>query len=199
MTSQSCLNRNTITLNGSVMSFYSYYTYGTPIYYEVVPIVELLKFTKKDAIIAAIPQVWVKSVESLNDPVFDTHKIHKDVQFVEASAIAYLISISENKTLANTVTNLYNMCIRKIETDRIKLVNDKVVSLKKKVKSLEDDITNLNETHGKKLTELKQAHQNHTEQNADFMSIMKETMNIVVGKNKELGSAFEALISYLEP
>lgn len=137
----SVLEKHNVTLDDkqrTAVTFYSYYNNETPIYYGLEPLIKLFKFTKELEMMNSIPRMWVKRVSEFDDPIFmsGNKRFAPDALFVDASGIAFLISLSENKALTSTVTNLYNICIRKTENDRVHRINTIIVTLENEVQSL---------------------------------------------------------------
>lgn len=168
--------------------FYSYYSNDTLIYYELEFLIKLFKFSNEAAMIKSIPESWVRTVASFKDKVFHTatQSFDPEALFVESSGIAYLISRCENKTLQSTVTNLYNICIRKSESDRVKRINNKVVALQHSVKKLTREFETVKSDH--------HAHVGHT---SAKHSLIKDTMQLIVENHESFKGAFDALLKKL--
>lgn len=192
-TNRGILEKHTVNLDDKLKSsvtFYSYYNSNTPIYYELSPIINLLKFTKEMEIIANIPINWKVHISELNDDIFAAHSINKNAIFVEASGIAFLIALSENKSLANTVTTLYNTCIRKTESARVTRINTKIdelktslIDLRSKLESLQDDHINF-KTH----------HEKHVSKHTHILSMIRDAMHAALGNHNNLITIFESLL-----
>lgn len=171
------------------VTFYSYYSNATPIYYELDPIIKIFKFTKEPEIIATIPKYWMKRVVDFNDTVFGSRHIQSSALFIEASGIAFLIAICENKSLATTVTNLYNMCIRKAENDRVKRINTKVVDLKSEVVVLKSQLESVTSN----FNDMKRVHASQIEILTHKQASIKEALDIITNSHSSIQATLKAL------
>lgn len=188
----SVLEKHKVVLDDKLRTnviFYSYYNNKTPIYYELSPIIKVFKFTKEQDTIALIPTYWIKKVADFNDPIFASKDLLPDALFIEASGISFLIASSENKSLAGAVTNLYNMCIRKTENDRVKRINTAILYLKQKIASLEDDLDRKTKQFSLELNELTHKHEKHSKQTElikDVIQVISENHSIIQDAWKSL-------------
>ncbi|ATY70246.1 OrNV gp013-like protein [Tomelloso virus] len=171
----SVLEKHTINLDDkqkTQVTFYSYYNATSAIHYELNAIIKVFKFTNEAAKIAAIPQNWVKTVESFNDSKFG-RKCSPSALFAEASAIAFLIALCENRSLTTTITNMYNICIRKTENDRVQRINAKLTDL-------QASINKMNLNHGAK------------------HSLIKDAIEVVADNHGIIQNVLQKLITNLE-
>lgn len=115
------------------MSFFTYYTSLSPIYYELTPFVKMLKFVKdKDReILNSIPRAWVKHAEDFNDDKFAKCNVLPETLFGEVNAIYYVISCSDSKNRIDYVEKISSMCIRKIDSTRTQRLHEKHANLDK--------------------------------------------------------------------
>lgn len=146
------LERHTVHLSdtpSTKVSFYSYYTNQSPIYYELDPIIKIFKFTDEKANIDSIPIAWVKPVSAFDDNVFNnsTNKLDSNALFVEAAGIAHLIGRCTNKSIVNTISSLYNMCFRRTESDRVTRLHKTITDLRQATHSLQDKFGSISTSH----------------------------------------------------
>lgn len=196
----SILERHTINLDDkqkTSITFYSYYNNASPIYYELEPLIKVFKFTKELEIIAQIPKDWIKRASEFSDSVFSSRSVALNTAFVEATGIAFLISQSENKSLANTVTNLYNMCIRKTENDRVKRINTKIVTLKKELDSQKEHIESITKQFYSKLDEMKRMHETHANEMSTKHSFIKDALDVLTENHVTIQGVLRDLFAKL--
>lgn len=198
----SILEKHSITLDDkqkTAVTFYLYYNNQTPIYYGLEPIIKLFKFTKESEVRNSIPRYWVKLVVDFDDPIFVTgsKKFSSDASFVEASGIAFLIALSENKALTSTVTNLYNICIRKTENDRVRRINTKIVSLKEEVRELKAHLDDASQKVHSEMNIMRGENRENVESLTVTQSIIKEAIGLVVNNHTTIQSILSDLLGKL--
>lgn len=187
----SVLEKHNVTLDDkqrTAVTFYSYYNKETPIYYGLEPLIKLFKFTKELEMMNSIPRIWVKRVSEFDDPIFmsGTKRFAPDTLFVDASGIAFLISLSENKAITSTVTNLYNICIRKTENDRVHRINTIIVTLENEVQSLRRQFDDHSSTTSGTLEALNGKH-----------SFIKSAFELIVENHSKIQAVMDDLIGKL--
>lgn len=176
--------------NADPVTFYSYYTNESPIYYELLPIIKIFKFPDQDQAIEKIPKSWIKRVDDFDNQIFKNNNISNETLFGESSAIAYLLATSDNKSSLVAVKNLYNICIRKIESDRIKLVNTKVVKLKDQMQNMSNEMYELT----KQLEQLKTSHDAHVEVQSNKTSLIKSAIDTIVENHSVIQEILKTLL-----
>lgn len=168
-------NINIDNKHGQSLVFYTYYSNKTPIYFEIEPVIKIMRFSKSHEVLASIPLKWIKLAADFNDDLFKKNQIHGDTVFAESSAIAYLIAINENKNILNIVTNLYNTTIRNIENMRMIKIHDLIVTLNQQITDIRDELASCHN----KINELKDSHEHQTTHHGSMLGLIKAALGLV--------------------
>ncbi|AUQ44011.1 putative gp013-like protein [Esparto virus] len=132
-------NFNTEVGKSKVMvSFLTYYSEESPVYYELMPFIQMLKFIKDRDILNSLPREWVKQCSDFKDPKFEQAQILPDTMFGEFSAVHLIITSSESKIRMEFVEKLSNICFRRIEGNRTQRIHQKHKQLEDKIICLRD-------------------------------------------------------------
>jgi len=99
------------------ISFHTYYCETTLIYYELMPFVKMLKFSKDKDILGAVPRGWIKRCEDFADEKFTKAQILPETLFGDFNAVHFIMS--DSKLRGEFIEKLTDLCFRKIENTRI--------------------------------------------------------------------------------
>jgi hypothetical protein len=132
------LKEHTVTLekNSTAVRFRSYYNSGTLVHYELLPLACYMGFVEPASVIDSIPSGWVCSVGQFDDgTLFGGHNIPPETLFGEQAAIGFLCSRlgSKGEVLSRT---LQDQCLRRIESDRVRLADGQLVELRRQIAEL---------------------------------------------------------------
>lgn len=132
------LKEHTVTLekNATAVRFRSYYNSGTLVHYELLPLARYMGFADPSAVIDSIPSGWVCSVGQFDDAaIFGGYDIPPETLFGEQAAIGFLCSRlgTKGEALART---LQDQCLRRIESDRVRLTDSQLLELRRQVADL---------------------------------------------------------------
>ncbi|AQN78566.1 ACH96143.1 unknown protein [Kallithea virus] len=108
-----------------VVSFHTYYSEKTPVYYELLPFVQMLKFVKDRDIINSIPRGWIKRCEDFHDEKLVKAQILPETLFGEFSAVHFIITSSDSKIRLEFIEKLSELCFRKIDSTRMQRIHHK--------------------------------------------------------------------------
>lgn len=122
------------------IAFHTYYNDSSLIYYELTPIVNMLKFVKEKDILNSVPRKWTHRAEDFKDIKFSNSHILPETLFGEYCAVSYIIASSDSKIRTEYLEKLSNLCIRKIENHRIQRIHQKN-------KKLTDEVAKLRNKH----------------------------------------------------
>lgn len=159
------------------ISFHSYYNDNTPIYYELEPFIAPLRLVSVAAAVNFLPESWVQTVKTLNDPnVFDEAALNDSTVFVQAQSIQYLLNVHDDKIkYRKFIRHLYDLCLNEIE-------NDRRIDERRIMKAVCRDNAELKK---------------HTEKHATALDVIHDTFTLISERHLDITNAISVLLDKL--
>lgn len=195
----SALKRHNLSLNvARVLQhivFHSYYNESlTFICYELMPFVEILKFTDNEKIVATIPRKWIFHASDFKDSKFVKFNIPPDTLFVEPQAISHLIIASRNETGKAFLQAIYDTSFRDIEKEKHQKKMKKQKDLEIEIKNLSTQLESLTVSH----QSVSEDHKKVFEKHQSMLDIIMKGIKEASDTHSDLHKLFETIVSKIE-